>query len=167
MRIVAEDGALGLFRGAGPTIARAMSLNMGMFAANEQAKELLAESTPLTGLPLTAGASMVAGFFAAACSLPFDFVKTRIQKMKPDAAGKVPYSGFADCFAKARCLLPVSFPVLSEPRHRRQTVDLVDACHPVRSARSRGAVIEVAVLPACFGGVGGPLIAPDARVCRQ
>ena len=52
------------------------------------------------GLPLTASASMIAGFFASACSLPFDFVKTRIQKMKPDAQGKVPYSGFVDCAAK-------------------------------------------------------------------
>ena len=40
-RTVKEDGVGGLFRGAGPTIARAMSLNMGMFASNEQAKELL------------------------------------------------------------------------------------------------------------------------------
>ena len=100
VRIVGEDGVGGLFRGAGPTIARAMSLNMGMFAANEQAKELLADNTTLKGLPLTASASMVAGFFAAACSLPFDFVKTRIQKMRPDAQGKVPYSGFVDCATK-------------------------------------------------------------------
>lgn len=38
VRIVAEDGVMGLFRGAGPTIVRAMSLNMGMFAANEQVR---------------------------------------------------------------------------------------------------------------------------------
>lgn len=36
VRIVGEDGVGGLFRGAGPTIVRAMSLNMGMFASNEQ-----------------------------------------------------------------------------------------------------------------------------------
>jgi hypothetical protein len=106
VRIVREDGVGGLFRGAGPTITRAMALNMGMFAANEQAKELIEEHTPLRGLPLTASASFVAGFFAAACSLPFDFVKTRIQKMKPDAKGKVPYSGFIDCATKVRTFLP-------------------------------------------------------------
>lgn len=38
VRIVGEDGVGGLFRGAGPTIVRAMSLNMGMFAANEQVR---------------------------------------------------------------------------------------------------------------------------------
>lgn len=50
MRIVAEDGVGGLFRGAGPTIVRAMALNMGMFASNEQAKEMLKEHTSLTGV---------------------------------------------------------------------------------------------------------------------
>jgi hypothetical protein len=73
---------------------------MGMFAANEQAKEVIKANTSLTGLPLTASASMVAGFFASACSLPFDFVKTRIQRMKPDASGKMPYTGLMDCAMK-------------------------------------------------------------------
>jgi hypothetical protein len=44
-----------------------------------------------------AGASAISGFFAAACSLPFDFVKTQIQKMQPDATGKYPYTGSLDC----------------------------------------------------------------------
>ena len=33
-------------------------------------------------------------------SLPFDFVKTRIQKQRPDANGNVPYKGTIDCFVK-------------------------------------------------------------------
>ena len=36
VRIVREDGVIGLFRGAGPTVVRAMALNMGMLAANDQ-----------------------------------------------------------------------------------------------------------------------------------
>lgn len=39
MRIVREDGVAGLFRGGGPTVVRAMALNMGMLASNDQAKE--------------------------------------------------------------------------------------------------------------------------------
>ena len=35
-RIVKDDGVAGLFRGAGPTVVRAMSLNMGMLASNDQ-----------------------------------------------------------------------------------------------------------------------------------
>lgn len=30
--------------------------------------------------PVVGGAAMIAGFFASAFSLPFDFVKTRLQK---------------------------------------------------------------------------------------
>lgn len=36
-RIVKDEGAMGLFRGAGPTVTRAMALNMGMLASNDQA----------------------------------------------------------------------------------------------------------------------------------
>ena len=38
VRIVREDGVKGLFRGAGPTVVRAMSLNMGMLASNDQVR---------------------------------------------------------------------------------------------------------------------------------
>lgn len=51
-------------------------------------------------LPLFTGASAVSGFFASACSLPFDYVKTQIQKMQPDANGKYPYTGSLDCAMK-------------------------------------------------------------------
>ena len=35
-RIVREEGVGGLFTGAGPTVVRAMALNMGMLASNDQ-----------------------------------------------------------------------------------------------------------------------------------
>ena len=40
VRIVKEEGPVGLFRGAGPTVVRAMALNMGMLASNDQVKPL-------------------------------------------------------------------------------------------------------------------------------
>lgn len=36
LRICREDGLIGLYKGVGPTMARAMSLNMGMLASNDQ-----------------------------------------------------------------------------------------------------------------------------------
>lgn len=39
LRILKEEGIRGVFTGAGPTIIRAMSLNLGMLTSNEQAKE--------------------------------------------------------------------------------------------------------------------------------
>ncbi|KAF9612432.1 hypothetical protein IFM89_000180 [Coptis chinensis] len=35
-------------------------------------------------------------------SLPFDYVKTQIQKMQPNATGKYPYNGSLDCVLKTR-----------------------------------------------------------------
>ena len=37
------------------------------------------------------------GFFASVCSLPFDFIKTRLQKMTPNPDGTMPYKGPIDC----------------------------------------------------------------------
>ena len=61
-----EDGIGGLFRGAMPTATRAMALNMGMLASNDQAKETL-ESMGLGKQASTLGGAFIAGFFASAC----------------------------------------------------------------------------------------------------
>lgn len=101
VRIVREDGIAGLFRGATPTIVRAMALNMGMLASNDQAKEMIEAAGFAKGsaVPVLGGAS-IAGFFASACSLPFDFVKTRLQKMTPNPDGSMPYKSALDCALK-------------------------------------------------------------------
>ncbi len=97
--IVRKDGIAGLWKGSLPTVARAMSLNMGMLASFDQVKEYLAG--PLgAGWSATLTASAVAGLVASSMSLPFDFVKTRIQKQRPDAKGVLPYRNTADCFVK-------------------------------------------------------------------
>lgn len=99
-RIGAEEGLLALWKGAGPTVVRAMGLNMGMLASYDQSVEFFRDSVGLGEAATVIGASMVSGFFASACSLPFDYVKTQIQKMQPDGEGKYPYSGSVDCALK-------------------------------------------------------------------
>merc|ERR1711861_74887 len=95
--IAREEGFMGLFKGAGPTATRAMALNFGMLAFNAQAKEILV-SASLPEPVCVFGASAIAGFFASFFSLPFDFVKTQIQKMKPDpVTGELPFKGPVDC----------------------------------------------------------------------
>merc|ERR1719162_2614844 len=98
--IAGTDGPRGLFKGAVPTATRAMALNFGMLAFNAQAKEMLQGA----GAPVPVqvfGASAIAGFFASFFSLPFDFVKTQIQKMKPDpVTGEMPFKGPIDCAMK-------------------------------------------------------------------
>lgn len=97
--IVKKEGVGGLFTGAGTTSIRAMALNMGMLASNDQAKEMMKENN-ITGFPATLGASAIAGFFASFFSLPFDYVKTQLQKQKPLPDGTLPFKGFGDCCAK-------------------------------------------------------------------
>ena len=47
------------------------------------------------------GASAIAGFFASFFSLPFDFVKTQMQKQKPDpVTGELRYKSAVDCAVK-------------------------------------------------------------------
>ncbi len=66
-----------------------------------QAKELLEEAGfAKDGQAVVLGGALIAGFCAAACSLPFDFVKTRIQKMDKLPDGSYPYKSPIDCAVK-------------------------------------------------------------------
>jgi len=98
--IVQSEGILGLWKGAVPTAGRAMAQNFGMLAFNAQAKDMLG-SAGVHGNTQVFGASAIAGFFAAFFSLPADFVKTQIQKMKPDpVTGEMPFKGPVDVVVK-------------------------------------------------------------------
>ena len=93
-RIARAEGISALWAGCLPTIARAMALNFGQLAFFSEAKGQLKAHTDWNPKTQTLAASAVAGLFASACSLPFDFVKTRLQK------GSGLYRGMWDCFRK-------------------------------------------------------------------
>jgi solute carrier family 25 oxoglutarate transporter 11 len=86
-----------------PNILRGMSMNVGMLACYDQAKEVVAAllNDPMTNgpsLPTRLGASATAGFTAALFSLPFDVMKSRLMAMKPNPlTGEMPYKGVVDC----------------------------------------------------------------------
>lgn len=46
-RITADEGVTALWKGAGPTVVRAMALNMGMLSSYEQSKEFFRDSVGL------------------------------------------------------------------------------------------------------------------------
>lgn len=99
-KIVSAEGFGGLMAGCVPTATRAMALNFGMLAFNASSKDLL-NSMGVTGAPQVFGASAIAGFFASFFSLPFDFVKTQMQKQKPDpVTGELKYKSSLDCARK-------------------------------------------------------------------
>merc|ERR1719160_146268 len=100
--IVAAEGVGGLFKGSAPTATRAMALNFGMLGFNTKAKDVLADlGCQKGGQVQVFGASAIAGFFASFFSLPFDYVKTQVQKMKPDpVTGELPFKGPIDCAMK-------------------------------------------------------------------
>eukprot|EP00928_Gymnodinium_smaydae_P020838 TRINITY_DN1805_c0_g1_i4.p1 TRINITY_DN1805_c0_g1~~TRINITY_DN1805_c0_g1_i4.p1 ORF type:complete len:315 (+),score=82.05 TRINITY_DN1805_c0_g1_i4:56-946(+) len=99
-KIVQQQGAGGLMAGCVPTAQRAMALNFGMLAFNASGKDWL-KSMGVTGPAQVFGASAIAGFFASFFSLPFDFVKTQMQKQKPDpVTGELMYKSSADCAMK-------------------------------------------------------------------
>ncbi|KAL7622174.1 putative mitochondrial 2-oxoglutarate/malate carrier protein [Parahypoxylon ruwenzoriense] len=98
--VVKSEGITSLWAGAAPTVVRAMSLNLGQLAFFSEAKAQLKVHTNWSTQSQTLTASAIAGFFASFLSLPFDFVKTRLQKQQRGPDGKLPYNSMADCFAK-------------------------------------------------------------------
>ena len=83
--ITAKEGVVALWSGAMPTVARAMALNFGQLAFFSETKSQLSKLErqglhSMTTMQQTLASSAVAGFFASFFSLPFDFVKTRMQK---------------------------------------------------------------------------------------
>lgn len=128
VRVVRSEGVLALWTGSSPTILRAMALNCGALASYDQTKELVDNAVgqrnsrvgvgvasllsgawpdprpaALPGLIFFVwgrGGMLGAGVVGSVFSLPLDFVKMQIQRMKPDKNGVLPYSGPVDCFVK-------------------------------------------------------------------
>jgi len=100
IRITREEGLITLWRGAIPTMGRAMVVNAAQLASYSQTKQML----------LTTGyfkdnigchfvASMISGLVTTAASMPVDIAKTRIQSMKI-IDGKPEFKGTLDVLTK-------------------------------------------------------------------
>jgi solute carrier family 25 oxoglutarate transporter 11 len=94
--VARDEGFSKLYSGLAPNILRGMSINVGMLACYDQAKELITKhvtkETPDMPVSLQTQilSSLIAGFTASAFSLPFDLIKSRLQD-----GGK--YTGIVDC----------------------------------------------------------------------
>lgn len=97
-RIVREESFLSLWKGCSPTVVRAMSLNLGMLVSYDESKErlekVLGKQRSNTIWVLS---SLISGGIAATMSLPFDNVKTKMQKQVKLPDGTMPYKSLIDC----------------------------------------------------------------------
>lgn len=102
IKMATKEGLSGFFVGAGPTICRGLAINVGMLMTYDSFKKF---NEPYLGDQKTSvlnqGVSgFLSGWTAATVSLPFDFIKTRMQKARPDSNGVMPYKNVVDCFRK-------------------------------------------------------------------
>lgn len=95
-----EEGVLSCWKGATPTVVRAMSLNLGMLVSYDESKERLEKYLPHSANTVWFLSSVISGTIAAGMSLPFDNVKTKLQKQTKNADGTLPYKNFLDCARK-------------------------------------------------------------------
>lgn len=109
-RIFREEGLLTLWRGAIPTMGRAMVVNAAQLASYSQAKQFILTVGYLDeqgkfqtflkdGVFCHFWASMFSGLVTTTASMPVDIAKTRIQNMKM-IDGKPEYKGAADVIVK-------------------------------------------------------------------
>jgi len=102
LRMFREEGLTGFFSGAGPTVVRGLAMNVGMLSTYDVYKGTFGPMLPggKDGQVNRFFSGFLSGWTAATVALPFDFIKTQIQKQKPDAKGVLPYSGMVDCGSK-------------------------------------------------------------------
>lgn len=99
-RVTREEGLATLWRGTGPTVGRAMVLNMAQLATYDQAKELIRGTGVVSeGVGLHIIASTCSGFIATAVSIPLDNAKTKMQSMRT-INGVPEYAGMLDAVQK-------------------------------------------------------------------
>jgi len=99
-RIIREEGVLTLWRGATPTIARAIVVNAAQLGTYSQAKDSAKKALNMSeGIPLHFMAAMISGLVTTIASMPVDIVKTRLQNQKI-VDGVPEYKGVIDVFGR-------------------------------------------------------------------
>jgi solute carrier family 25 oxoglutarate transporter 11 len=107
IQITKQEGFTHLWKGATPTVLKTMMIALGSFppyrvgvlAPYEECKQRLKRLWgDRKGVYVVS--SLVAGTFGSLLGLPFDNIKTKVQKMKPDAEGRMPYRSLQHCLVK-------------------------------------------------------------------
>lgn len=95
--IIREEGILGLWAGASPTVMRNGTNQAAMFSAKHMFDRVLWKKQEGDGQVLQPWQSMISGFLAGTagpiCTGPFDVVKTRLMAQTKSPSGEVKYRG--------------------------------------------------------------------------
>lgn len=102
VRMYTEEGLLIFWKGYLINFMRACAMTSAMFTVNDEVKHLInvARKIEKPDQKSNLAAAAISGVACSFCSLPFDNIKTKIQKMKVLPDGSLPYSGILDCFGK-------------------------------------------------------------------
>jgi hypothetical protein len=102
VKMFRQEGLRGFFAGAAPTVYRGLSVNIGMLTTYDPLKDYIKPLVNNNVWAVNILSAMGSGWCASTVSLPFDFVKTRLQKQRKGPDGQMPYKSFADCVIKVR-----------------------------------------------------------------
>lgn len=101
-RTASEEGVTALWKGVSATMARASALNMAMLISYDTVREKLTASRPNDSpFKIQVVSSMLSGVATSVASLPFDNIKTKVQKQKAGPDGVLPYKNIMDCLQKS------------------------------------------------------------------
>lgn len=101
-RMYAEEGIKVFWKGYIISLMRACAMTSVMLTVNDEVKSSInhfrgvQKSDTLTNM----SAAALSGIACSFASLPFDNIKTKLQKQKKLPDGSMPYDGVADCFRK-------------------------------------------------------------------
>tara|TARA_B100001093_G_C26811897_1_gene1007925 strand:+ start:317 stop:1129 length:813 start_codon:yes stop_codon:yes gene_type:complete len=87
-----ENGIMGLWKGVGPNVSRAMLVNLGELATYDTVKNKIKDTLNLSdSTPLHMASSVCSGFVSSACCTPADVIKSRMMQQNS------PYKNIGQC----------------------------------------------------------------------
>lgn len=101
-RMLKEEGITSFWKGFTISLLRACAMTSMMLTTNDEVKKAVnkVRGVSKADMQTNLAAAAISGVACSFCSLPFDNVKTKIQKQKMLPDGTLPYSSIFDCFSK-------------------------------------------------------------------
>lgn len=101
-RMLGEEGLTSFWKGYTISLLRACAMTSVMLTTNDEVKQVVnrVRGVQKADMKTNLASAAISGVACSFCSLPFDNIKTKIQKQKKLPDGTLPYSSILDCFGK-------------------------------------------------------------------